>query len=51
LTVPQICAYRRYWEISPPTHILAAGFMGYKAKNKGSVEELAAMFGAELPDG
>lgn len=30
MTIPRLCALNKYWEIHPPVHILAAGYMGYK---------------------
>jgi hypothetical protein len=37
-----------YWEISPPVHLLVAGFMGYKAKPAaGDLGELLAEFGTK----
>ena len=46
--MPRWLALNRYWGECPPTHLLVAGFVGYKPKNTKSVnspEELAAMFG------
>jgi hypothetical protein len=47
----------RYWKNFPPTHILAAGWMGYKPKEDASVEnanqdlaieEMMAQFGVRI---
>jgi hypothetical protein len=50
LTVDQITAYRKYWEKHPPTHILAAGFMGYEAPKRATLQEFAAALGMKVPD-
>jgi hypothetical protein len=58
-----MCAYRRYWKIAPPTHIIAAGFAGYKPPDDAflpsskpranglerGIEKLAMLMGVPLP--
>jgi hypothetical protein len=51
LTVEMMSAYRRYWEKSPPTHLLAAAFMGYERPKRATFEEFAAALGMKVPDG
>lgn len=44
MTLPRIKAYREYWQQNPPTHLLVAGYMDYKPKEKGDLGELITMF-------
>lgn len=32
LTLPRLIALTVYWEVHPPTHLLLAGFVGFKPK-------------------
>jgi hypothetical protein len=48
MTLPRLYDLSRYWKDHPPTHILVAGFLGYKPKEEmeESPDELVAAMGA-----
>jgi len=44
-------SYRRYWKKYPPTHVLAAAFMGYETPKQASFEQFAGALGLQVPNG
>lgn len=38
MTLPRLYALSDYWREHPPTHLLIAGFLGYKSKPKENEE-------------
>lgn len=56
MTWPDYCDLCAYWKKTPPTHILVAGFIGYKPKGEPvkdanqdlAIEELMSMFAVKV---
>jgi hypothetical protein len=52
LDIPRLKALMSYWDRSPPTHVLVAGFFGYKPARGGNSpsEEFRSTDTAEIMD-
>jgi hypothetical protein len=47
LDIPRLVGLNRYWAECPPTHLLLAGFVGYKpAAPLNNSHDLAGLFGS-----
>ncbi len=49
MTMPQYRALAAYWRKFPPTHLLLAGMLGFKAEDRGAgnLSDLMSRFGQE----
>jgi hypothetical protein len=43
MTLPRLYAFEKYWRKHPPTHLLVAGFFGYKGREIEEESEEASL--------